>query len=347
MEYTAHIRNEIYHIIEAVESGLRQYEFSKNLHITKTLSRCFLVSIFQMIRGTYAALDMRSLLVYQITCRSIIEHLIDLYFVALYNDSTLNRQFADYHRLLLYWGTKDIEFYVEEIPRVEREYRDYVLSEFPSIVNSFTCVNRGVAVPDWETIDKKLRNKYRNHWSGLSFYSRVTAIIVAWFGRDEQGVVVEDWREIHEKAKVASGKNWPKMSFKDRCVAIVQQLPAQSQDRLVGSLDEIDRFLLDAVLNYGQFSNYTHPTSYSSVPHHNPETGTFQLDYNYPDYQLRDAEHFLFLLLSASIDGFSLCLPSDQGNSWKEFFHNLVDSSPNLASWFWDNKNGHATRPRH
>ncbi len=347
MDYRARFCKEIYQIISELEHLLKQYRFSKNLYLTDTVCRCILVSVFQMIRGVFAALEVKSLLVYEITCRSMIEHVIDLYLIALHNDMALNRQFAGYHKLLLYWGAKDVEFFTEEVPRMEREYREYVLTEFPQIVNSFTDQSSGIAIPDWLKIDKKIRDKYKNHWSGLTFYNRVIAIVVALSSKNELGRVVQDWQQAHDAVMCASGNKWHKMSFKERCATIVQGVTGHDKGQLEQSLGKIDPFLLITLPTYQRSSNFIHPTSYSAVPHLNPATGTFELDYSYTDDQVLDSEKFLFLVLDAAVEGFKVCLPAEGQKSWHDYFHRLVDSSPNLAKWFWNEKENCAARPRH
>lgn len=346
MKYETTIATEIARIVEALESKLEEQEFTKNLCETKTLCRCFLLSLFQLIQGVYAALQVRSLLTYEITCRSIIEHIIDLYLIALRSDIVTNRRFANYHKILLYRGAKDVEFYVEEIPRIKREYRDYVLNEFPDVIDKHTHLAEGIAVPNWREIDRKIENKYRNHWSGMTFYDRVIAVVVALYGRRKLRVLIDDWQSYHGQAIRSAGDQWQRMSFKEKCLEVLRQVSSQGQHSHKPTLDDIEPFTMQAMSAYQKFSNYIHPSSYSTVPHHNPATGAFELSYNYSDNLLQDAEHFLFLLLDASVQGYSICLTAQEENQWIEYFHGLVNSAPNLANWFWNDKNTNATRPR-
>jgi len=153
-------------------------ELSKNLYHTSTLCWCFLSGLFESARGLYATMDSGALTAARIINRSMVEHAIDMKLLALRNDETSNSRFANYHKMAQYFARTDIESHKDEIPKIARDYRDYVQTEYPEIVNRFTQSDPDLSfvLPDWPEIDRRIRGKFRGGWSGLTFNDKVLEI---------------------------------------------------------------------------------------------------------------------------------------------------------------------------
>jgi len=105
--------------------------------------------------------------------RSILEHNIDMHYLALENKPGLNRQFFNYYRLLLYWERNRIEYYKEIIPWTKEQYQEYVYQNFPDIAK--TAKSKELILTASE-FDKAVKWKYMRSWSGLDFSSRVDRV---------------------------------------------------------------------------------------------------------------------------------------------------------------------------
>jgi hypothetical protein len=169
-------RNGVYRLIEDVQSRLPTYDLSKNLWLTRTVCWCILMAVFEIVKAGYATLEHRGHVGVHILCRSLVEYSLDLWLLALRNDTESNRRFANYHKLLLYWMRMEIENYPEEIPRIEQEYRDYVQAEFAQMSTKKKGGDKQKSLLLWCNVEENVKKHFRKHWSGLDFPSRLREV---------------------------------------------------------------------------------------------------------------------------------------------------------------------------
>lgn len=174
--YASYYGEEIKDLINWTETKIAQIDTAKDLYLTECLCRCFLATILDLIKGALGAIGVRSTTASNVIYRSLLEHAIDLKLLSILNDKTLNKKFANYYKIILYKNRHMVETYKSEIPRIEEEYRTYVIDEFPDIIESIQTDSSSTLVSDWTEIDKQVWNRNRNHWSGLSFPDRVIKI---------------------------------------------------------------------------------------------------------------------------------------------------------------------------
>ena len=162
-------------IMQRVESAVDQFHYPNSLYETRTLCRCFLSSIFSMIRAAYGVAEIREYMAINVLARSIAEHIIDLRYIALKNDRRMNRRFTNYYKLSRYWYRDFIQYRKNDLPRIESEYRDYVLSDFQDAVVDAAFLPL-VSNAGWKQIDKCIKDRYWRGWSGLSSTARIREI---------------------------------------------------------------------------------------------------------------------------------------------------------------------------
>jgi len=306
-----------------------------------------------MIRGVISSLEERVDLVHLITTRSIIEHLIDLAFIALKDDKKLNILFENYYLIVRYTSRKETEYFTDEIPRIEKEYREYILKYFIEIVKKYSNKSGLIAVPDWEKIDDYISNKYKISWSGKSFYDRNLSVIIESFLKYD----IEDnnlnWNSIHEKVIKNHKDTWKTMSFKNRVNEILKAIRLELAndnkvdiDKIDPYFEQIDQILIDAPKYYGIFCNYIHPTAYSAIPHYEFKNRTFDLKYDNIDKTLYDIETFLYLVTDSSVNAFSMCLNDKERIELINKMNHLESRSPMITNWLFNRKNN-ATHSSH
>lgn len=133
-------------------------------------------TIFEMIRGAYFAIEMREGVVFNIICRSLTEHLIDLLYIASNNSIKLNKRFVNYPKLLLYWNRREYQHIKSEIASIEKQYRDYIIDEFQDMIRNLQPHAPASVVPDMNEIDRKIKDIYKKSWTGLDTVSRINKI---------------------------------------------------------------------------------------------------------------------------------------------------------------------------
>ncbi len=173
--YAPKYGQEMFELVDAIERKLDQYEYVNDLNNTITLARCFLISIISLIQSAYQALEIRNLLGHRVLARSLLDYTVDLMYIALHKDTALNDQFVNYCKLFLYWTADEIKSFPGEIPRLKREYKEYVRVAYPDVVNKAENVLGDDSAKLWHEIDRKM-NKYRKGWTGLNFHEKVSVI---------------------------------------------------------------------------------------------------------------------------------------------------------------------------
>jgi hypothetical protein len=176
--YAPILKTEVLELAQWLQNDIMQIELPKSLYDTKVVCRCFVVSICDVISGAFGALEAWSTTSYDIICRSLLEEVVDLKYLALSNSVVLNRRFANYHKLTQYWIRSEIQSYKDEIPRMEAEYYAYASVEFASELNPKRVQNKesGISLIKFSEIDKVIKDKYSRHWSGQSFIERTNLV---------------------------------------------------------------------------------------------------------------------------------------------------------------------------
>jgi hypothetical protein len=161
-----------------VDSCLDELHLGGSIYNTVTLCSCILRSAMEMVQDAQACLGRRGHIGASVISRSVVEHLVDLRLLATRNDAASNRRFANYHRLILYFNRNDLTIDQAEIPRIEKEYKEYVRKEFPDIIQRHTKTSNDLALEDWDAIDEKMRNHYQwKGWSGANVPKRIKEIL--------------------------------------------------------------------------------------------------------------------------------------------------------------------------
>ncbi len=175
-EYKDKFKNELLDIVDSISEQVQSYKFdNNNQEATCVVCRPILISIFSMVESIYILMQYRKKIEIDILKRSLIEYLLDLTFLIANDDTRLNRNFINYHKLLLYWSSKNFSSQEakEHIPRIAQEYRDYVLSAFPEIAEQYH-IDTGY---EWQKFDKKIRDKYKKSWSGKNTTERINKVM--------------------------------------------------------------------------------------------------------------------------------------------------------------------------
>lgn len=170
-------RDEALSIIAAVSDKAGNLSISSSKTDGANVSRGMMLSILRMVDGAFAAIEVSSLQGARIISRSILEHVVDHRILSFADSNDYRRRFLNFHKIILYQERKSFEVYKEEIPRLERDYRNYVRKEFSDRVAAATSHTPNGVVEDWSTIDKYVQDKSYRGWSGKSFDKRVNLLV--------------------------------------------------------------------------------------------------------------------------------------------------------------------------
>jgi hypothetical protein len=336
MGYTPFYKDEVFGIIEAVEREKGRYRLSKNLWLTDTLCWCFLQSIFAMIRGDYAVLEVKSLVSHRVIGRSLLEHMIDMRLLALHAKTKTNQMFAEYPKVILYSLRYELSKYKNERRRIEDEYRKYVQHHMPQLVQKHTKQARSIASTDWNAVDKEITGRLvPRGWYGRPFTDKVNEIVAYSYALRNNDFDPQSWGRLYQQAEAENRNRWKVIPFGQRLelfLGIMQRSVGDCSDIDVPDLDQ----LLPHVLFFWRFlSTYTHPTVFSTIPHYNATKGTFELEYGYSDDGLREAEILPCLALTYAVPTFALSL-DDTGKSWLNTeFEKMISRAPRIKSWLF------------
>lgn len=324
MRYNPQYKAEIDNIINIIEQEVCAFEFSKDLTNTPFLCRFLLLTIFSIIKSAYHCIEDRCKVACDILIRSLIEYVIDLKFIALNDDPKYNRRFGNYHKLILYWRKDEIENYRQEIPRIEREYKEYVASEFPDLVKERVVKNEVVDLCGLKPEDKV--RKINMEFPGLILADNNAEKIKGWSQiRINKEIINSDidyWKVVDKKIKGMYQKSWSGLNFHSRVEKIKRM--AKDEDPSLERISFMFRY----------YSNFTHPTAYGTVFGFNPKDMTYSDELKVSDPALKQAEQHLFHNLDASIRDFIRTL---EGNTARELhgkYDNTWQRCRNLCDWF-------------
>ncbi|PKK83970.1 MAG: hypothetical protein CVT49_05970 [candidate division Zixibacteria bacterium HGW-Zixibacteria-1] len=332
--YKPRFKDEIENIINQIQLELKEYSFAKNLQVTDSVARCIVTTIFEAIRGCYQSIVIRNKLISEIVNRSIIEYMIDMQFLCISDDVKLNRQFSNYYLLQRYWVKDLIQFLKDDIPRIEKEYNEYIYSDFQDIILNAKLnhdpESEKSPIIGPNLIDKKIRSIYKKNWSGLSFPDKLNRVIN-----------ITGKARLEKLLKTADIKNNPS--------EILNAIKAHSDYYIIAndiqeeaSIDEITRKLgeypwLETLLfSYKHYSNYVHGSPYSCIPHYDLKTGEFQFFYDYNDSSLFDVEKEMFLILDYTMQNFGEFLLANRNIDLLCIYKKLLAKSENLRTWMFN-----------
>lgn len=171
--YQSLYKTEILTIAAKIVKRVDKDYASKDLAQTSVLCRYFLITVFEIIRACFGCVETRNRVASVILSRSIVEYNIDLHYLALRDDIQLNRRFAQYYKLWLYWHRDKVKYHKEYIPWSEEEYQDYVFKEFQDEMADLKPKKGLVSA---QALDRHIRSKYLKSWCGKSFPQRIDEI---------------------------------------------------------------------------------------------------------------------------------------------------------------------------
>ncbi|MEE9443523.1 MAG: DUF5677 domain-containing protein [candidate division Zixibacteria bacterium] len=177
MKYPTKCKEEIDSLMDQLMEKLNEFNYPKDLYCTKTLCRCFMSSIFSLIRSAYATIEGREIVGFNVLGRSITEYLIDLRYIAANNDVKINRRFINYYKLLLYWNRDEFKFIDVDKDQLESNYRNYLANEFSELIITAKKKNDAKDKLSLSELDKSVKSKYKKSWSGLNSVDRLNNVI--------------------------------------------------------------------------------------------------------------------------------------------------------------------------
>jgi len=273
----ASCRDDVQNIMDGVTSKLDEFKYPNSLLETRTIGRCFLVSIFWMVKSAYRLFSEKEALGLLILARSICEYNIDFRYLVIKNDFVLNRRFVNYYKLTRYWLRDKIEYVKKAIPQIEEEYRQYIYSEFADVIAKTDTSNHGGDLLYPKDVDKTIKKRFRGHgWSGLSSEDRI--------------------KEILQVDNDFTTKDYLPFTFKI-------------------------------------FSEYTHPTPYSTVPHFDFRTGTFQFHYIMTELDLKADEIYLIIAVELAVKSMCMALGDHDGSVLMEYYDSITESLPGYNAY--------------
>jgi hypothetical protein len=129
-----------------------------------------------MIRGAIAALEVRSVKSFNVIYRALLEHTVDLRYIVVLNNEHLNLRFINYYKIILHKNRKQISTQQQEVPRIEKEFEEYILNFMNDIIKEFEKKKNGKELIDWSHLTKLIYKRFSNSWTGQSFSQRVKEI---------------------------------------------------------------------------------------------------------------------------------------------------------------------------
>ena len=341
-------KEEFLRIISKVELFIRQQSPSKSLLETKTICYCYLLTIGQIIHADLAALSTGDLVVHQIVMRSLTEYLLDLMLVAKRNRNDFNRQFAGFHRLSIYFKRELIDEYKGQIAATREQYFKEVIEAYPEMFDTEPGAGPNLISPDWNKIEKQLKQRIRKGWTGLSFKQKLFCVLLehATTAHKEDSAL-KLWQRAEATEKRVRGQGWDKLSFNEKADAIIRNLQREAGLEVVG-LSSVDPNLVWLLKAYGLGSDFTHPTPRSVVPHLDLQRETFQLEYDFDEGVLDMAQQGLFMLYTSAAYSASPVFVQQDRKTLRQQYDRWTVQSPAIKSWYLEAlKRACATSPRH
>jgi len=149
-------------------------------------------------------------------------------------------------------------------------------------------------------IDKEYRNYIRKDYPDCIDYKR-----------DKNGNTIENWVKTDTNVKKIYNFNWLNMQFHLR----VDKIEKHIENKRKLSNYQNHFFQLKDLLEKLWFyhSMIIHPSTYSTIPHYNPQKNEFQLKYNYSNETLKEKESFHLLnAFISTVDAFSFSLKDNE-----------------------------------
>lgn len=331
MEYEGYYHDEIMLVMGGIERFERGLKFSSSLYDTKNLCRLFLNSTMQRVRGIYGALCTGDWLVFSSAMRTVIEGIVDQYYIALSNDRDINRLFADYYKLSLHWHCRYIEHYRTQIPKIKADYDKYVFEHMATKVTPKTKSKQQSRLTTAKEIDDAIESKYSGSWTGLSFYGRIQAIIVLVIYRSKPDDPERIFDRIRTELQTEDSAKFQSLNHDGQQNAIIDRLCANNGI----TRDQIDRDI-NPLIKLGQIfwkvlCKYTHTTPFSVIPHFCSDDGRYQIEWHFRDERLKDAEGQLYLVLTSSAYALAKCLDDSESQQLIDLIETLTKQCPRLC----------------
>lgn len=272
---------------------------SKNLYDTKTLTYFFLLTFKDMIRCSIYSIDNKLLISNRVLIRSVAEYYVDLLYLMFSNNIDTNKQFAKYHTITRHKLREMIEFHRSDIPRIEKEFIEQVLNDYPEFLKDekLTIKKGHLYQPNFEKIGKRVQGIYKNGWTGYSFFDRFK-IIITFLVFNEFDNELSLWNDAEKEIK-ENDKEWSSKSLSTKIIEIIEKIRTSKEKSIHCEFEKIDPFINLLISNFRFYSEYTHPTPRSVIPHLELTNYDFKMEWDIKDDIFNDDWKYILLLTTS------------------------------------------------
>ena len=169
---------EVSQVLETSEQQIRDVGSQQDPEDTDTVCRHILISLYSIIRSLYTLMEQREYLSTGILMRSLTEYFIDALFIKCQDNRKYNSQFVKYPILIRYWYIPHLESFKDQTDKLAAEYQAYVETQFPEIKSKISKKSKPqmTSAQVYRKIDKKIKDKYKRGWSGLTLAQRIQTV---------------------------------------------------------------------------------------------------------------------------------------------------------------------------
>jgi hypothetical protein len=326
-------KKELLHLIDCVETETNQLHLSNSLYFTDSLAWCFAQAIFNAIKGALGALEMGGPAVVKMAQRSLFEYTVDFAYVTVHDSRDINKRFAEYHNLLMYWWRDHFSYHREDI---SDKYRKYVSEEF-----SDECPN-GTGLISFQKVEEYVERNYKISFTGLNVPKRIEEIAVMALVDDRQCPKLREG-PIHERRRLASSRwneacrklkeshpTWDDLPQSKKFEHLVCYLAMGTQG--IGIWESISFFLRHAKDTQKFYSARTHPTTYVIAPGLVPIDGGLDIHAEPTLEDTRHLEEYLYFTLELTTALLVHCLKND-GERVFQRYQEERENCPGIAQW--------------
>lgn len=326
--------DEILQLVDWLEERIESYEYEHDLTCTKTLAKCFVLTIHQIIRAIHASASIGCLVPCNIMGRSLMDYVVDMAYIVRSDSHKLNSEFANYYKLKRYFDRNMIDYLRDDLPRVKEEFREYVLD-----VHSEKLPNSDQFLSGTDTVQlaemEKAVGSYKRDWDGkMDFRHKVIGLSLNEFAKLSIDKTQQVWNRKDGNLRKRNPDEYSNLSFVQQVTRVIQQFKTDFDIESDARKSGVGSFLQIAMKSYKYLSSFTHSSCYSVIPHHNLKDKSFSLKYSYTSVSFSDIERLCLFTLIAVADIFSDSLSGDEAHSLKKQFWGKFASMPKTSDLF-------------
>ena len=248
-------KSHLLNIIDQIESDITDTELSGGEDSTAGICHLLMGTVFDLIRSIYSIPCIGDTPARKTLLRSLTEYLVDLEYISLKNDESLNRLFTHYFLLIGYWQHTDKDDPLRtDSDLIIDEYKHYIMKHIDSLLPHSIKKTHLKSVPKKRTnLNKEIRLLLDNDPSLDSGYICTDLRLSMDIELRGEG----KWSLIDSEIKKRYTKHWSGKSLAERYTIIAKH-------------DDVNKSFQDQFYyrSFKFLSSFSHPTGFGTQAKH-------------------------------------------------------------------------------